>query len=474
MQGRVGWEAHEYAVRRLRESYRAIPRGEPVRLAKRTSNLFRPRSSPGAPGLDVAALDGVVAVDPVARTADVQGMCTYEHLVDVTLGHGMIPLVVPQLRTITLGGAVTGLGIESTSFRSGLPHESVLEMDILTGAGEVVTVRPGDDLFDTFPNSYGSLGYATRLKIELEEVPGYVDLRHLRFGDLDELAKAVDLVVERAEWDGVPVHGLDGVVFEPGEAYLTLATWAERPGVSTGSTTGTTGSTTGTSDYTGTDVYYRSLQRRDTDTLTMYDYLWRWDTDWFWCSRAFGVQNPLVRRLWPRRYRRSDVYHRLVRLENRFGLVGRLDAARGRPPQERVVQDVEIPVDRTAEFLRWFDAEVGMRPVWLCPLRLREASGPGSARTWPSYPLRPGSTYVNVGFWGAVPIAPGRADGDRNRAVEAKVTELGGHKSLYSDAYYDRDTFDRLYNQEHLAGVKRTYDPDDRLTGLYEKAVRRR
>jgi len=57
----------------------------------------------------------------------VQGMCTYEHLVDATLPHGFIPYVVPQLRTITLGGAVTGLGIESTSFRSGLPHESVLE-----------------------------------------------------------------------------------------------------------------------------------------------------------------------------------------------------------------------------------------------------------------------------------------------------------------------------------------------------------
>ena len=98
-------------------------------------------------------------------------MCTYEHLVDATLPHGLIPYVVPQLRTITLGGAVTGLGIESTSFRNGLPHESVVEMDIFTGAGEVVTTRPGDDLFDTFPNSYGSLGYATRLRIQLEQVP---------------------------------------------------------------------------------------------------------------------------------------------------------------------------------------------------------------------------------------------------------------------------------------------------------------
>ncbi len=127
---------------RLRASYAALPPGAPVRLAKRTSNLFRPRSRVDVPGLDVSGLDGVIEVDPVARTAEVQGMCTYEDLVDATLPHGLIPKVVPQLRTITLGGAVTGLGIESTSFRNGLPHESVLEMDVFTGAGEVVTTRP--------------------------------------------------------------------------------------------------------------------------------------------------------------------------------------------------------------------------------------------------------------------------------------------------------------------------------------------
>jgi len=463
----VGWGAHEAAVRRLKQSYDAIPAGTPVRLAKRTSNLFRPRAGTDAPGLDVSGLTGVIAIDRDEQTAHVQGMCTYEDLVDVTLPRGFIPLVVPQLRSITLGGAVTGLGIESTSFRSGLPHESVLEMDVLTGAGEVVTTRPGDDLFDTFPNSYGSLGYATRLKIELEPVPGFVDLRHVRFTDLDELAETVEAIVERREWEGTRVDGLDGVVFAPGEAYLTLATWVERPGISPGSTAET-------SDYTGMDLYFRSLQQRSTDSLTMYDYLWRWDTDWFWCSGAFGLHDPRVRRLWPRRWRRSDVYHKLVGLENRYGVVARIDRARGKPARERVIQDVEVPVRRTPDFLRWFDAEVGMRPVWLCPLRLREPDGPGSAHTWPSYPLEPGLTYVNVGFWGTVPIAPGAQDGDQNRAVEAKVHELGGHKSLYSDAYYDRETFARLYNLDHQTKVKQTYDPDDRLTGLYEKAVNRR
>jgi FAD/FMN-containing dehydrogenase len=134
--------AHEMARQRLVAQYDAIPAGAPVRLAKRTSNLFRPRDRTAAPGLDVSGLDSVLSVDPVARTADVQAMTTYEKLVDATLAHGLMPTVVPQLKTITIGGAVTGLGIESSSFRNGLPHESVRELEVLTGDGQVVVADP--------------------------------------------------------------------------------------------------------------------------------------------------------------------------------------------------------------------------------------------------------------------------------------------------------------------------------------------
>ncbi|MEZ0578974.1 FAD-binding oxidoreductase [Nocardioides sp. MH1] len=455
------WEQHARAVERLASSYEAIPKGQPVRLAKQTTNLFRARTASTAPGLDVSGLAGVIEVvarpDEGPPIAEVQGMCTYEDLVDATLPHGLMPKVVPQLRTITLGGAVTGLGIESTSFRNGLPHESVLEMDVFTGAGEVVTTRPGDDLFDAFPNSYGSLGYATRLRIELEPVPSYVALRHLRFDDAGLMAKTVEEITRSQEHDGEPVHGLDGVAFAPGEYYLTLARWTDDPQGPAGERP---------SDYTGQQVFYRSLQERQTDLLTTYDYLWRWDTDWFWCSGAFGAQHPVVRRLWPARLRRSDVYMRLLKLDRRFAIADRLDRRAGRPLRERVVQDIEVPVDRLPEFLDWFDAEIGMRPVWLCPLV--------AGRDWTAYPLEAGATYVNVGFWGTVHVGPDAVHAPRNRAIEAKVHELGGHKSLYSDAFYDPDTFDRLYNGPALAAVKRRYDPDDRLTTLYDKAVRSR
>src|SRR6266581_2389780 len=52
--------AHRTAVDRLQAAYAAIPPGSPVRLAKRTSNLFRFRdaAATGAPGAQVVAGTG--------------------------------------------------------------------------------------------------------------------------------------------------------------------------------------------------------------------------------------------------------------------------------------------------------------------------------------------------------------------------------------------------------------------------------
>jgi FAD/FMN-containing dehydrogenase len=384
-------------------------------------------------------------------------MCTYEDLVAATLPYGLSPFVVPQLKTITLGGAVTGLGIESASFRNGLPHESVLEMDILTGSGEVVTVSPDQhaDLFRGFPNSYGTLGYSVRLKIELEPVKPFVALRHLRFDTVGDLVAEMDRIIETGGHDGIPVNYLDGVVFSADESYLCIGVQTATPGP--------------VSDYTGKEIYYRSIQHpsgEKADRLTIHDYLWRWDTDWFWCSRAFGAQNPRIRRFWPRRLRRSSFYWKLISYDRRFNIADRIEKRNGRPPQERVVQDVEVPIERCTEFVDWFLQNVPIEPIWLCPLRLRDPHG------WPLYPIRQGHTYVNVGFWSSVPA--GATEGEANRLIEAKVSELDGHKSLYSDAYYGREQFDDLYGGETYKTLKKTYDPDSRFLDLYAKAVQRR
>jgi len=460
---------HQAAVAAIREAYAAIPPGSPVRLAKRTSNLFRfrdplPRQAAGdGPaaaryrGLDVSAFTRVLYVDPRARRAVVGGMTTYEDLCDATLPHKLMPLVVPQLKTITLGGAVTGLGIESTSFRNGLPHESVTEMEILTGDGRVVLATSDNehsDLFRGFPNSYGTLGYSLALTIELEPVKPYVHLRHFAFNDPKSCMEAIAEIAESRSYLGHRADFLDGTAFSTRELYLTVGAFSDKaPWLS---------------DYTGQQIYYQSLRASREDFLTVRDYIWRWDTDWFWCSRAFGVQNAVIRRIWPRRYRRSDVYRKLVAFDRKYGLTTVLNQNRGLPQREMVVQDVEIPVDRGEEFLEFFERNVRMAPVWMCPLRLRDG------KAWPLYPLQPGETYVNFGFWGTVSLPPGQQDGYYNRMVEEEVSALGGHKSLYSTSFYSEEEFRSRYNGAEYDKLKATYDGEGRLLGLYDKCVRGR
>jgi len=344
--------AHEAAVARLRDAYAAVPPGVPVRLAKPTSNLFRFRDSaqPGQPGhqdqpghqghqgqprgergegvravLDVSAFARVIHVDPATRTAVVGGMTTYEDLCDATLPHGLMPLVVPQLKTITLGGAVTGLGIESTSLWHGLPHESVIEMQILTGDGRVIVATKDNeysDLYYGFPNSYGTLGYSLALTIELMPVKPYVHVRHHRFTDPASCMAAIAEVARDGSYQGQAADFLDGVAFGPDELYLTVGAFSDKaPWLS---------------DYTGQQVYYKSVRASREDFLTVKDYIWRWDTDWFWCSRAFGVQQPVIRRLWPRKYRRSDVYRKIVAFDQKYG---RGDPGRARPRLPRLVRE---------------------------------------------------------------------------------------------------------------------------------------
>ena len=454
-------DAHEVAVARLREAYAAWPPGTPARLAKHTSNLFRFRNatpSAGPPaGLDVSAFGRVLRVDPVRRTAWVGGMTTYEDLCEATLRHRLMPLVVPQLKTITLGGAISGLGIESTSLRNGMPHESMTELEILAGDGRVVRATADNEhagLFHGFPNSYGTLGYTLSVTIELEPVQPFVHLRHFRFATPEACMDAVAQIAAEGRFRSHQVDFLDGTAFAPDELYLTVGAFSDVA--------------PWRSDYTGQQIYYTSIRNAKEDFLTIRDYLWRWDTDWFWCSRPFGVQKPLVRRLWPRRYRRSDVYRKLVALDRRYGLTDTMTAHRQRPPREMVVQDVEIPVEHGADFLRFFAANVGMSPVWMCPLRLR------GERAWPLWPLRPGEVYVNFGFWGTVSLPAGlgvRTDGYFNRLVEDEVTKLNGHKSLYSTSFYAEDEFYRRYNGAEYGALKRAYDGDGRLLSLYEKCV---
>ncbi len=379
---------------------------------------------------------------------DAEGMIPYEALVRECLAHGVMPAVVPQLKTITLGGAVAGVGIESSSHRYGLVHDTVREIEVLLGDGRIVSAEPDNEhagLFFGFPNSYGTLGYALRVKANVVPVKPFVRLEHLPFSSAEGYFREIEKRLRAGDADFV-----DGTIFSSQQLFLTLGRFAERAPY--------------TSDYTYENIYYKSIPQKREDYLTVQDYIWRWDTDWFWCSKNVLAQNPLVRRIYGRRRLGSKTYTKIMRWNARAGITRKLERLLGLH-SESVIQDVDIPLQRAAEFFSFYSKEISLWPQWVCPI------APGSGR-FALYPVR-NEWYVNFGFWDVKRTRERHPAGHFNRMIERKVEALGGIKSLYSDSFFPEEEFARLYGGPSYARLKTEYDPQGAFPALYEKCVLR-
>jgi FAD/FMN-containing dehydrogenase len=396
----------------------------------------------------VRAFNEVIHIGP--GFVDTEGMITYEDLARECLAHGAMPAVVPQLKTITLGGAVAGVGIESSSHRYGLVHDTVLEIEVLLGDGSIVLATRDNehaDLFFGFPNSYGTLGYALRVKAKTVPVKPYVRLEHQRFHDPKTYFAALGGVLRKGDADFV-----DGTVFSPTEMYITLGRFSD--------------SAPYTSDYTYERIYYRSIAEKREDYLTVSDYLWRWDTDWFWCSKNVLAQNPLIRRLYGKDRLGSRTYTKIMRWNSRVGITRKIERAIGLH-SESVIQDVDIPLPRAAEFLAFYSENIGLWPQWICPIGPQAHSGRFSL-----YPVK-AEWYVNFGFWDVKRTREAHAPGHFNRLIEREVIELGGIKSLYSDSFFTPGEFEAHYGGDAYRALKAKYDPQGAFPRLYDKCVLR-
>jgi len=223
-----------------------------IGLAKETSNLFRDRAPTPRPAIDLAHFDEVIGIDPGGGIVEAEGMIPYSALADATLAESAMPAVVPQLKSITLGGAVAGVGIEASSFKFGLVHDTVTALEVLTGDGRIVRCTPDNEhrgLFFGFPNSYGTLGYALAVSARLVPVRRYVHLTHVRHSD-----PAACFAEIARHCAGGRLDFLDGTVFAPNEIYLTLGRFVDHaPWLS---------------DYTYRQIYYRSIRERSIELKT--------------------------------------------------------------------------------------------------------------------------------------------------------------------------------------------------------------
>ena len=158
----------------------------------------------------------------------------------------------------------------------------------------------------------------------------------------------------------------------------------------------------------------------------------------------------------------------MISINRKLKFAEKLDALKRNPPREPIVQDIEIPVNRLPEFLEFFHSQIGIKPIWLCPLQQRDPKV-----RWPLYEFDPSQLYVNVGFWSTVPLVNGERPEQavKNQEIEREVTKMEGRKSLCLTEFYGRDEFWSIYSGQDYERIKNKYDPRGRFLGLYEKVI---
>jgi cytokinin dehydrogenase len=151
--------------------------------------------------IDMRSLDAIHAVRPGA--ADVQAGAGWSRLLDVTLREGRTPPVLTDYLDLSVGGTLSVGGVGGTSHAWGRQIDTVTELDVVTGAGEVRTcsARREPDLFDAVLGGLGQVAVMVRATVGLVPAPARVRSYMLIYDDLSSLiADQVRVVREgRAE-----------------------------------------------------------------------------------------------------------------------------------------------------------------------------------------------------------------------------------------------------------------------------------
>jgi cytokinin dehydrogenase len=105
----------------------------------------------------------------------------------VTLAKSLTPPVMPDAMMLTVGGTLSAGGIGETTYRYGAQVDNVLELDVVTGAGELMTCSPerNDELFRMTLAGCGQCGIIVRARLRLVAAPRFVSIHPLLYDDMD-------------------------------------------------------------------------------------------------------------------------------------------------------------------------------------------------------------------------------------------------------------------------------------------------
>lgn len=428
---------HERKVARVAAALAARDGSKPVSLRKKSVSHVVPKRFDRRrtdDKIDISDLDEILEIDVERRTCTAEPGVSFDRLVDATLARGLVPVVVPELRTITIGGAVSGCSLESMSFARGGFHDTCREYEVITSTGDVLHCTPDNEhahVFQMMHGSFGTLGIVSKLTFDLVPAKPFVRMTYHTHSTVASYQREI-----REHVAAHDVDFMDGILHAPNVNVLSLGHFVDRAPY--------------THAYDWMRVYYRSTATRTEDYLRTKDYLFRYDNG----VTNPSFENPLLRLLFGK-FAHTAAFLRLA--EKMPFLLSE--------KSPNVTLDVFIPFSRMEQFLAWHQREIGFYPLWCVPYRVPRHYEWASDQWWSGID---DDLFVDLAIYG-MPQPPGR---NIYREIEAGLKQVNGIKTLISYNYYAEDEFWQIWSRPNYEAAKKITDPKNLFRGLYEKTCR--
>lgn len=415
----------------------------PIRVYHSTTTTTRTERFKKDEVVDISALNRVLHIDPAKPSALVEPNVAMDELVQATAKHGLIPPVIPEFPGVTVGGAIAGDSGQSSSFKFGVFHNTVLSYELVLGSGEVITASPSEnaDLFHNISGSCGSLAIITAIEVSLVPATKYVRIDYIPTRNTPQLLEKL-LVAAQME----SIDFIDAIQFE-NETGVIMLGWRtdERRGLPIRRTT-----------EFHNDWFYRHalnmLTRGGGDVVPLYDYVFRYDRGAYWMGNfAFNevhLPNTRLTRLMFAPILKTRVMSRILQ-ESHMG-------------QEYLLQDIHLPLESVTEFLEYVARELAVSPIWFLPVAAK-----GFAHTKIKSAL---GFIMNIGIWSQTKLKKDQFIA-KNIALEKEVVRLGGTKALYGHFYLDEPLFWQNLNHAKYTELRQKYHAEGAFPTTYEKII---
>jgi cytokinin dehydrogenase len=151
--------------------------------------------------IDTLAMNRVLAIDERELWADCEAGVVWRDLVLVAAQKGMIPPVLTNNLSVTVSGTTSVAGLGVASFRHGSQADNALEIECVTGDGEIhVCSRDREpELFDMVRCGLGQIAVITRVRTRLRRCPPMVRMYTLVYDDLGRWMADAEKVLDPAD-----------------------------------------------------------------------------------------------------------------------------------------------------------------------------------------------------------------------------------------------------------------------------------